>query len=79
MDESRNGIGFNTAFVFGGFSIITCVICWFYVPEPARRNAAEMDEMYEKRVPAWKMSKYVTDVQRAHQARATEDSTAQNV
>jgi hypothetical protein len=31
------------------------------------RNTAEMDEMYEKGVPAWRMQKYVTDVQRGRQ------------
>lgn len=56
-------MGFNTGFLFGGFGVFTSIIIWFYVPEPARRNAAEMDEMYEKGVPAWKMHKYVTDVQ----------------
>ena len=29
------------------------------------RNTAEMDEMYEKGVPAWKMQKYITDAQLA--------------
>jgi hypothetical protein len=27
-----------------------------------------MDEMYEKGVPAWRMKKFVTDVQRQNQA-----------
>lgn len=57
-------MGFNTGFLFGGFGALTSIVIWFYVPEPSRRNAAEMDEMYEKGVPAWKMNKYITDVQR---------------
>lgn len=60
-------MGFNTSFLFGGFGVLTSVVIWFFVPEPSRRNAAEMDEMYEKGVPAWKMSKYVTDVQHAQE------------
>jgi hypothetical protein len=39
-----------------------------FVPEPSKRNPAELDEMFEKRVPAWRMRKYVTDVQKLHSA-----------
>ena len=46
-----------------GTGAVCCVIIYFFVPEPSLRNAAELDEMYEKGVPAWKMKNYVTDVQ----------------
>lgn len=36
---------------------------WFFAPEPSRRNPAELDELYAKGVPAWRMNNYVTDVQ----------------
>lgn len=55
--------GYNTAWLFTGTGAVTCVITWLFVPEPAQRNSAEMDEMYEKGVPAWRMKKFVTDVQ----------------
>lgn len=57
-------MGYYTGWLFFGLGILCTVIVWFFVPEPSRRNAAEMDEMYEKKVPAWKMSRYMTDVQR---------------
>ncbi|RSM15147.1 hypothetical protein CDV31_005081 [Fusarium ambrosium] len=62
-----NGADWNykTAWLFFGTGLVTTIIVYFYVPEPSQRNPAEMDEMYEKRVPARKMRKYVTDVQRA--------------
>lgn len=39
------------------------------LPEVAQRNYAELDEMYEKGVPAWKMKGYVTDVQKSQMMR----------
>ena len=44
-----------------------------YVPEPSRRNAAELDELFEKGIPAWRMRKYVTDVQKMHSAGVVQD------
>lgn len=55
-----------------GTGVVTCVAAWLYVPEPSQRNSAELDEMFEKGVPAWRMRKFVTDVQKMHSA-----STAQ--
>jgi SP family sugar:H+ symporter-like MFS transporter len=61
-----NGVnwGYNTGWLFLGTGICVCLLVYFYVPEPSRRNPAEIDEMYEKGVPAWRMRTYVTDVQR---------------
>ncbi|KAH6672695.1 general substrate transporter [Plectosphaerella plurivora] len=63
-----NGVNwsYSTAFLFLGTGLVTCVLVWFFVPEPSQRNPAEMDEMYEKGVPAWRMRKYVTEVQSRH-------------
>lgn len=63
MNVNGANWGYKTAFLFLGTGLVTCVIAYFYVPEPSQRNSAEMDEMYEKGVPAWQMRKYVTDVQ----------------
>lgn len=65
MDTDGANWSYRTAWLFFGTGLVTIVIVYFYVPEPSQRNSAEMDEMYEKRVPARKMRKYVTDVQRA--------------
>lgn len=61
-----NGVNwsYSTAFLFLGTGVFTCVLVYFYVPEPSQRNPAEMDEMYEKGVPARRMRKFVTDVQK---------------
>lgn len=67
VDVTGADWGYKTAFLFLGTGTITCVIAYFYVPEPSQRNSAEMDEMYEKHVPARRMKKYVTDVQKQRQ------------
>jgi MFS transporter, SP family, sugar:H+ symporter len=47
--------------------VFTSLVTYFFVPEPSQRNSAELDEMYEKGVPAWQMRNYITDVQRVQQ------------
>ncbi|KAM0278153.1 hypothetical protein ACHAQH_005351 [Verticillium albo-atrum] len=65
LDTEGANMGYKTGWLFFGVGVVTCVVVWVFVPEPSRRNNAEMDEMYEKGVPAWKMKNYVTDVQLA--------------
>ncbi|KPM41346.1 hypothetical protein AK830_g5203 [Neonectria ditissima] len=67
LDPEGVDWNYNTGWLFGGLGVATSVIVWFYVPEPSKRNTAEMDEMYENGVPAWKMKKYITQVQLARQ------------
>jgi hypothetical protein len=64
VDVKGANWGYKTAFLFLGTGIIVCVLTYFYVPEPSQRNPAELDELYEKGIPAWRMRNYVTDVQR---------------
>ncbi|ODO00044.1 hypothetical protein I350_06667 [Cryptococcus amylolentus CBS 6273] len=66
------GNTYNTAFIFLGFGTICWLSTIFLLPEVAKRNSAEMDEMYEKNVPVWKMKGYVTEVQKAHVVRQEE-------
>lgn len=67
VDTEGADWGYDLAWLFLGTGIFVTAVVWFYTPEPMCRNAAEMDEMYEKGVPAWKMKKYVTEVQTARQ------------
>lgn len=64
-------LGFTTAFIFMGFGVIGTIVAVFVVPETSRRNAAEMDELYEARIPPWKMGKYVTQVQKGQPTEET--------
>lgn len=63
VDPSGANWGYNTGWLFMGTGVVMMAITRLYVPEPAQRNSAEMDEMYEKGVPAWRMKNFVTDVQ----------------
>lgn len=56
--------GPKAGFFFAGTGTIVCAIGWFILPEVARRTPAEIDEMFEKKVPPRKFKGYVTDVQR---------------
>lgn len=67
VDTEGAGWGYDTAWLFSGLGSLVCAMVWFYVPEPSRRNYAEMDEMYANEVPARKMRKDVTEVQLAQQ------------
>ncbi|KAL1404926.1 hypothetical protein Q8F55_008538 [Vanrija albida] len=53
----------RAGFVFGAFSVPICVLMWLYLPETKGRSAAEIDELYERKVPAWRWSKTVTEVE----------------
>ena len=70
VDVNGANWGYKTAWLFFATGAVTCVVIYFYVPEPSQRNPAELDEMYEKGVPAWKMRKYITDVQMLQQEHA---------
>lgn len=50
----------KAGFVYGAFSVPTCIIMWLYIPETKGRSAAEIDELYERKIPAWRWSKTVT-------------------
>ncbi|KAL7940835.1 general substrate transporter [Trichoderma barbatum] len=64
LDVKGANWGYKTAFLFLGTGVIVFILAYFYVPEPSQRNSAELDELYEKGVPAWRMRSYVTDVQK---------------
>lgn len=45
-------IGANIGWIFGGFSIIATFYAYFRVPEISGRSLEELDELFERRVPA---------------------------
>lgn len=64
VDVEGANWGYRTAWLFFCTGTVTVVFVWLFVPEPSARNSAELDEMYERGVPAWKMRKFETHVQR---------------
>jgi len=63
FNPDQANLGANTSFIFGGFSVICCVVLWFHQPETAKRSFQEIDEMFFNRVPARKFKTYVTQSQ----------------
>ncbi|EHK21557.1 uncharacterized protein TRIVIDRAFT_91290 [Trichoderma virens Gv29-8] len=59
-DASAAGLGAKTYLVFAG--CMACVIVWsfFLMPETKGRTYAEIDEMYDKKVPMWRWSSFET-------------------
>ncbi|KAM0229889.1 hypothetical protein ACHAPO_009611 [Fusarium lateritium] len=53
-------LNIKACFVFAAFSVPVCVFMWLYVPETKGRSAAEIDELYESKIPAWRWSKTIT-------------------
>ncbi|RSH80652.1 hypothetical protein EHS25_007130 [Saitozyma podzolica] len=47
-------IGPTTGYMFAGFGVLTTLAVWFLIPELSGRTYAEMDELFEKKVPARK-------------------------
>lgn len=57
--------GLKTAFFFAGISAPFVVVSFFLVPDTSRRTAAELDEMFRKKVRPWRFRSYVTDAKKA--------------
>lgn len=58
----------RTAFIYGAFSVPTCICMWLFIPETKGRSTAEIDELYEKKIPAWRWAKTTTAVEEQLQA-----------
>jgi hypothetical protein len=51
----------------------------FFIPETARRSPAELDELYEKRIPAWRMRGHVTDIEKTQRERLDRGGATSNI
>jgi hypothetical protein len=57
------GWGAKIGFFFGPLAALFTLLVWFTVPETMGRSYGELDELYERRVPAWRFSKEKTMAQ----------------
>ncbi|KAK9316485.1 general substrate transporter [Lipomyces starkeyi] len=62
MNTDKANLGGKTAFVFFGPSVPCCIYLYFCLPEMKGRNVAELEEMYQKQLPARKFGGYQCDV-----------------
>ena len=53
-------LGAKTYLVFGGCMACVIVFVYFFMPETRGRTFAEIDEMYDAKIPMWKWRKYQT-------------------
>ncbi|KAF6818682.1 MFS alpha-glucoside [Colletotrichum plurivorum] len=53
----------NTVFFWVGTGSVVYVLVWFLVPETKGRSFAELDELFDRRIPAWKFAETKTSVQ----------------
>lgn len=59
------GWGSKIGLFFGPLAVLFTILVWFAVPETKGRSYTELDELFERRVPAWRFSKERTSVQDA--------------
>lgn len=50
-NTDKGNLGAKIGFVFFALSMLSCYIIWFFVPEMGRRSPAELDLLFEHRVP----------------------------
>lgn len=60
MKPAYADLGPNLGYLWGGFAILGAVWIWFCMPELKGRNLEEIDELFEKKLPAWQFHKYET-------------------
>ena len=51
-------IGPKTGYMFFGIGVICSVAIWFFIPDLSGRSYAQMDELFERRVPARKFKDF---------------------
>ncbi|KAK9238970.1 putative MFS transporter [Lipomyces kononenkoae] len=64
LNPSQANWAGKTGFLYGGFSFICSIWCWFRVPESRERTFEELDILFEREIPARDFSKY--DLLHAH-------------
>ncbi|RSH90015.1 hypothetical protein EHS25_001348 [Saitozyma podzolica] len=68
LNTTEANWGLKTCFFFAGISLPMCIAAFFVIPDTSKRTAAELDEMFEKKVKPWRFRGYVTEAQLALEA-----------
>ncbi|KAL0944965.1 MFS alpha-glucoside [Colletotrichum truncatum] len=56
--------GLKAGFFYAGVGLPSVIGCWFLIPETARRSAAELDELFERKIKPYRFHKTETATQR---------------
>ena len=67
-NSTAGNLGGKCGYFFAGLSLICLVVVYFFVPETFGRSYAELDEMFEQKVPARKTASYVCQGELVQQA-----------
>ncbi|CAO2658285.1 Nn.00g060080.m01.CDS01 [Neocucurbitaria sp. VM-36] len=62
----------NTVFFWSGTGALVYILVWFLVPETKGRTFAELDELFERKIPAWRFKE--TKVETVTVRRETEQT-----
>jgi MFS transporter, SP family, general alpha glucoside:H+ symporter len=54
ISPDAGNLGVKAIYVWAGLLIPTTILLWFFYPETYGRTYWELDELYERRIPAWK-------------------------
>ncbi|KAK1925258.1 sugar transporter [Papiliotrema laurentii] len=68
LNENQWNWGLKTAFFYTGLGAPFAVAAWFIIPEPAGLSSAELDELFDSRVKAWRFHKTKTALQKSLEA-----------
>jgi SP family general alpha glucoside:H+ symporter-like MFS transporter len=61
IENTEANLGAKTGLVYGGISLITCIWCYFRLPECKGRTFEELDIMFERRVPTKDFKNYIIE------------------
>lgn len=59
LDQTKANIGAKTGLVYGSISLLSCIWCYFRLPECKGRTFEELDIMFERKVPTRQFKDYV--------------------
>lgn len=68
MPPLLTALNTRAAFVFGATSLPCAIFFWYYLPETKGRSVAEIDELYERHIPAWRWAETETEAERQMRA-----------
>ncbi|KAI5457520.1 hypothetical protein BGZ63DRAFT_364860 [Mariannaea sp. PMI_226] len=54
ISPDAGNLGVKAIYVWAGLLVPTTILLWFYYPETYGRTYWELDELYERKIPAWR-------------------------
>ncbi|RSM14151.1 hypothetical protein CDV31_005487 [Fusarium ambrosium] len=60
ISPDAGNMGIKAVYVWAGMLIPTTILLWFFYPETYGRTYWELDELYERKIPAWRFKETKT-------------------